>query len=158
MKVEDAGEKRALAGTVRVGHDWPRASANADVVRALLDTFNRHDLDGILRCLDPDVVYEMGADDERSASPEAAEPARGHAQIVAFYEHMWPVIEDARAEPLEVVEDGDRVIAMLAMSGRLVHTGLVSRWRDRHVCTLRDGKIAHYEIHTERGQARQTLN
>jgi hypothetical protein len=26
------------------------------------------------------------------------------------------------------------------------------------VCTLRDGKIVHDEIHTERGQAQQKLN
>ena len=134
------------------------ASANADVVRALFDAFNRRDLDGILRCLDADVVYEMGAGEQQWAFPEAAEPARGHAQIADFYERMWPVIEDARAEPVELIEDGDRVIATLAMSGRLAHTELVSRWRDRHVCTLRDGKIVHYEIHTERGQARQTID
>jgi len=71
---------------------------------------------------------------------------------------MWPVMEDASAEPLELVEEGDRVTVTLAMSARLARTGLVSRRRDRHVCTLRDGKIVHYEIHTERDQAQQTLN
>ena len=53
-------------------------------MRALLDAFNRRDLDGILSCLDADVVYEMGAGEEQWAFPEAAEPAPGRAAIAAF--------------------------------------------------------------------------
>src|SRR5207245_11461520 len=81
---------------------------------------------------------------EQPACPHAAEPGRRHAAIAAFYRRMWPVIAEARAEPLELVEDDDRVTVTLAMSVRLARTGLVSRWRDRHACTLRDAKIVQY--------------
>jgi len=148
----------AVVATGGMGHDVLIAGANGQIVRALFDAFNRRDLDGILSCLDRDVSYEMGAGVEQWAFPEAAEPTRGHAAIAAFYRRTWPVMEEARADPLELVEDGDRVTVTLAMSVRLARTGPVRRWRDPHAPTLRDGKIVHDEIHTERGQAQQTLN
>ena len=120
---------------------------NVEIVTALVDAWNRGDVEALLEPFHPDceVVFP----------PEVPEPGpfRGRAELRAWIEGFLGAWESHRAEVVELTEEGEVVLAMLHMSGRGSVSGIEMDETDAHVFTFGDGKIIKWQNFAERADA-----
>jgi ketosteroid isomerase-like protein len=121
-------------------------SANAEVVRAALDAWNRDDWDAILATATPDFELDMSRADG---------PFRGvyvTGQVRRFWESFAANWEARRFEPHELIDAGDHVVVpvTLHLRGR---DGIEVSARITHLWTLRDGRLARMRMYQERAEA-----
>lgn len=123
------------------------ASANAGFVDRLVEAWNRSDVDAILALFDPEceVVFP----------PEVPEPGpfHGHAELRQWAEGFLAAWEFHHSEVVEVVDAGDRVVAMLHLVGRGIGSGVEMDETDAHVFTIRAGRIVRWKNFNERADA-----
>lgn len=89
----------------------PAASASSEtLVRALFDTFNRHDAAALA------LLY---AEDARLTSSDFCGTRVGRAEVVRTYRALFAQFPDIRDEVQDIVVDGDRVaVRFVAISGK----------------------------------------
>ena len=112
---------------------------NTEVVRQLLDAFNRGDVDG--------VVGVFTEDCELREPPEMVDSAGGffgHDGIRAWMANLRQVIE-VRFEPSTLTGSGDLIVAELAAHGRGQASGVPFAWTTFAVVRLRDARIARVQ-------------
>ena len=64
-------------------------------------------------------------------------------------------LDDVRFEPLELIDEGHRVIAALRLTGRGTTSGIEVEQRAASVLELRDGKVVRIESHPDVEAARR---
>ena len=112
---------------------------NVEMVRRLLDAWNRQDLEGILVLTDPEAEYVN--------APNAVEPGtrRGHDAVVVVLRKQWEGIPGALQEIDRFHDRGDEIIT----EGRLSRTmpGSDARISNRLLISwrFRDGKLIRLE-------------
>ncbi len=121
--------------------------SNVEVVRRLLDAFERGDLDSQLALLAPDVeiVEWPDAPDSRTF--------RGHAgarQASAAWGEVW---EWLRSEVDELAEIGDRVVVSGRTHGKGKGSAVEVDVETCNVYALREGKVTRVELFTSKGPA-----
>lgn len=127
------------------------AAIEIDALVRGYEAWNRGDVDGGMEMLHADIEWCPPAD-----SPFAG-PHRGHAAVRRFFESMLEAFDELRREPLEFVEDGDRVLVPVrsyvrgAGSGVGVEVGVIDVWQ------VRDGLVVRYEVHPDTAAARIAL-
>jgi ketosteroid isomerase-like protein len=100
----------------------------------LIEAFNRRDLQSYLELTDPElefIPYEVYL--------EGGDPYRGHAGIRQWWENVFAVFPDIRAEVYEIRDFGDRTLVHGFLRGRGAGSGapmdrtmwLVGKWRDQ---------------------------
>ncbi len=113
---------------------------NVEVVRRLMDAWNRQDIEGILALTDPEAEYVN--------APTAVEPGtrRGHDEIVAVARTQWESLPGALQEIDRFHDRGDEIITegrvsrtMPGSDARISNPLLVS-WK------FRDGKVIRLEL------------
>lgn len=119
------------------------------VVRRLVDLVNAHDLTGI---------GEIVAEDVTEAGPIVVDaPSGGLANFRAGWTQMLAAFPDLRVTITALVAEGDRVAATISLSA--TNTGYYRRgeatnrhaqWRGFLLARLREGKIAHLDLQTDR--------
>lgn len=83
-------------------------STQVDRIAAAVEMFNAGDASAYVRALyHPDAVYH--------GFPDMFPPTRDGIQ--SFFEALFVAMPDIKAEPLDIVEAGDRVAVRLLMSG-----------------------------------------
>ena len=116
--------------------------ANKAVALRLIEVFNGRRLDLLEDVLHPE-FRERGLSAFPPAGPEVGPGARRK-----LYEMFYQAIPDARAEVLDVVAEGDKVVLIDRFGG--THrgqflgrpgTGDHIEWLAMHVYTVRDGKV-----------------
>ncbi len=112
---------------------------NAEIIRRLLDAWNRQDIEGILALIHPEGEYVN--------APTAVEPGtrRGHDEIVAAMRKQWEILSGAIQEIDRFHDRGDEIITeghvsrtMPGSDGRISNPLLIS-WK------FRDGKVIRLE-------------
>src|SRR6478735_3265653 len=112
---------------------------NVQIIRRLLDAFNRQDLEGILALTDPEAEYVN--------APNAVEPGtrRGHDGVVVAMQKLWEGIPGALQEIDRFHDRGDEIITegrlsrtMPGSDARISTPGLIS-WK------FSDGKLIRLE-------------
>jgi ketosteroid isomerase-like protein len=112
---------------------------NVEIVRRLIDAWNRQDAEGILALTGPDAEYVN--------EPTAVEPGtrRGHDEIVVVLRKQWEDIPGALQEIDRFHDRGDEIITegrlsrtMPGTDARLSNPLLIS-WK------FRDGKLIRLE-------------
>lgn len=88
--------------------DTARAPTNDQVIEALFEAFNDHDVARI---------RDFYTDDAVVYSPEACEPTVGPDAIAAGYAEMFQQIPDVHDELTLVVSEGDRVAVTFTATG-----------------------------------------
>jgi ketosteroid isomerase-like protein len=109
-------------------------------VTALLEAWNRRDLDAALALASPDIVYVN--------SPLAVEPGtrHGHEEFAAVLRTQWDILGDAQIDIESVDAGGDEVVALFTLGRSLEGgSGAISA-RQRMHCTVQDGLVARMEI------------
>ena len=121
---------------------------NVETLRRAYEAFSRGDLDAMVADAHPDVEYIS-----TGAVPGQGEVARGRAGYKRFVSWLFDVFDDARLEPTEFIDAGDRVLAGFTLTGRGKQGGVETSWNVWQVWTLRDGKFVHGQAFTARKEA-----
>jgi ketosteroid isomerase-like protein len=85
---------------------------NTALVRSAYEAYNRRDREGVLACFDPDIEWHV---------PESlawGAHVRGLEAVGRFFEGLRPYVgEDHRAVVDELIDAGDRVVALVRHQG-----------------------------------------
>jgi ketosteroid isomerase-like protein len=131
MKVRIARERAECEGS--------RVDANAEIVRRFYERWSAGDLAAVREHMDDAIEY---------VNPDGAiehGTRRGIAEFTQAVEKTLEAWEYWRAEPEELREDGDKVIAVLSYRTRGRGSGVEIEGRESALWTLRDGKVTRYQ-------------
>ena len=115
---------------------------NVEVIRRMIDAFNRRDLDALADIVAPDIVFET-----------TVEAHRGHEGVVDFIRQADDTLEGFHATIEELIEVGDRVVAVVRERGRGKGSGVEVEHRFAHLWTVRDGRAVSFRAFTGRAAA-----
>jgi ketosteroid isomerase-like protein len=112
---------------------------NVEIVRRLVDAWNRQDLEALLAFADPEAEYVN--------APSAVEPGtrRGHEGLASVARAQWEYMPGALIELDRVHDRGDEVITeghlshLMPGSDTRISTPVLSSWK------FRDGKVVRLE-------------
>ncbi len=118
--------------------DAPLPSADQQLLITAYAAFNAHDVEAVLRAMQPDVAWPNGWEGGY---------VRGHDEVRAYWTRQWAQVQPS-VEPLGFTRLTDGRIKVVVqqtvrdLTGRLLVAGLVD-----HIYQLRDGLISRMEIH-----------
>lgn len=115
------------------------ADANVEALRRGYEALNRGDVSVVLELLDPDIVWH-----EPEPSPEAGTYS-GRASFERFLRSWIDSFDGFQVEPEQVVERGDKLVAVVHQSGRGRASGVHVDARLAHVWTVRQGRAVRWE-------------
>jgi uncharacterized protein len=121
----------------------------AEVVRGAYEAYSRGDLDAVMDLLHPDI--------ELMPPPTSVEPhpVRGRD---AVRQYLAPnIFEYQSAEPVELVEEGDRVLVAARVRARGSGSGIELDQVAYHVLTIKDGLAVRFSAHIDRNEALAAL-
>jgi uncharacterized protein len=120
-----------------------------EVVRAAYAAFNRGEVESVLDLFAPDLEWHPPPS---SVEPQ---PLRGRD---AVREYLAPnVFEYQIAEPLEIIEEGDRVLVVVHVRARGRGSGVHVDQVVFHLWTIVGGRAARFEAHVDRDEALAAL-
>jgi ketosteroid isomerase-like protein len=125
------------------------AGSNVEVARSLFDRFASGSIEAALELMSDDLVVVVPP--SMSAEPDTYE---GHEGVRRYFDGFDGQIEDVRFEPLELIDEGERVIASLRLTGRGTTSGIEVEQRAASVLELRGGKVVRIESHPDVETAR----
>lgn len=121
---------------------------NVEIVRRVIDAWNRDEQERVIRFLDPDVVFDAT---RRLINPRTYTGMEGMRAMLADRDEVW---EEFRTEPDEFVDAGDRVVVIGRWVGRGKGSGIEVQQPVAHVFTLHGGRVVRWELgYTGRDQA-----
>jgi ketosteroid isomerase-like protein len=147
--MRDGHETTTTAGTPVSGRD-----ANIDgveIVRRLLEAFNRRDAEAILELVDPEAKFVSMT----GRLVREGEPYVGREGLLDYFgdaEQLWPGL---RVEVGQIQAAGDAVVVLGYVSAETpagpLRQPVVWTWR------LRDGLVTECVVHTDERAARKAL-
>ena len=121
---------------------------NVDVIRRMYEGFARSGPTGMLEFMDPEVDHRA-----IEGAPDDIGVFSGYDAMLGYYGQWVEMFDDLRAEVEELIEVGDRVIAMLHVTARMKGSEAGVDMRLAVVWTLRNGKAASGREYATREQA-----
>jgi ketosteroid isomerase-like protein len=122
---------------------------NVEIARDAFVAFNRGDLDAFLD--------EYWADDidyrAVEGAPDDHGPIHGKAAMRAHWQDWLDTFDDLKIEPLELIDAGEDVVAVLRFGGRAKLSGVETDLTFAVVYTLRDGRVARGREYWTRDEA-----
>jgi ketosteroid isomerase-like protein len=118
-------------------------------VRRAYEAFNSGDPEEAIELLDPEIEWTLPAH-----FPDA-ETWRGRERVVEGLRVMATSFDSLHLEVHELIDAGDRVVALVHIQGRAAVTGLdlAGMGVDGHVWTLRDGRAVSVRMYGGTGEA-----
>ena len=116
------------------------ATANTTIIAAIYGAFARGDLDAVLSAMHPDLDWITPA-----SLPWSRGRYRGHDGIGEYFRAFLGTLADASVEPDELIDAGDRVVAIGCERARGAAGGRAFQARFVHIWTLRDGRVTQME-------------
>jgi ketosteroid isomerase-like protein len=113
---------------------------NVEIVRRLIEALNRNEQDRVSGILDPGVVIDAT---RRLFNPKTYTGMQGMRSMVADREEVW---DEFRMEPDEVLDGGDRVVAVGRWVGKGKGSGIEVHRPVADVFTLHDGRVVQAEF------------
>jgi ketosteroid isomerase-like protein len=125
------------------------SAQNVEIVRRAYEAFNGDDPEAAIALLDPDVEWTLPAH-----FPDA-ETWRGRDRVVEGLRSMATSFDSLNLEVHELIDAGDRVVALVHIQGRAAVTGLdlSGMGVDGHIWTLRDGRVVAVRMYGGTGDA-----
>jgi predicted ester cyclase len=149
-EIKEFYEVHFSKGTTMASKAKTDLETNKAIVLRLVEVFNGHRLDLLEDVLHPE-FRGRGISASPPTSPEVGPSARRK-----LYEMFYQAIPDARAEVLDVVAEGDKVVLVDRFGG--THrgeffgrpgTGDHIEWMAIHIYTIRDGKVLEDAVMTD---------
>jgi ketosteroid isomerase-like protein len=106
-------------------------------------------VEGVLEFIDEDFEAVVGP--EISAEPDVY---RGHDGVRRYFA-AFEGIDDVRLTPEEFIEDGERVLVPMVLTGRGASTGIEVEQRVVQAWRFRNGKAARVDVFTDLDSARE---
>jgi len=132
-----------------------RSKANADVIREVIDAFNRGDLERVLSHLHPAIDWALA--EGHPYSPDGA-PWRAHAELIkSFFMRAGADWEQFAVSLQKVHEAGDHVVAEVRYTGRFKSTGARIAAQGCHIWQLREGKVVRFQQYVDTAQLRVAM-
>ncbi|MDQ4130540.1 MAG: nuclear transport factor 2 family protein [Actinomycetota bacterium] len=124
---------------------------NTELVRKLIDAYNRRDVPALIAVCDSEVVF--------TSLMQGLEPRtyRGFGGALRYVETLTDAFEDLQLEPEELREVGDRVVGLGRMRGRGRESGAEVEREWAAVYALRDGKLVWSGVYPTRHEALQAV-
>jgi ketosteroid isomerase-like protein len=125
------------------------SSENVEIVRRAYEAWNGGDPEAAIALLDPEVEWTLPAH-----FPDA-ETWRGREQVVEGLRTMSSSWDSLNLEVQELIDAGDRVVALVHIQGRAAVTGLdlAGMGVDAHLWTLRAGRVVAVRMYGGTGEA-----
>ena len=125
------------------------SAQNVEIVRRAYEAFNIDDPEAAIALLDPDVEWTLPAH-----FPDA-ETWHGRDRVVEGLRSMAASFDSLNLEVHELIDAGDRVVALVHIQGRASVTGLdlSGMGVDGHIWTLRDGRVVAVRMYGGTGDA-----
>jgi ketosteroid isomerase-like protein len=122
---------------------------NVEIVREAWDAWLRGDMDSLLSCYDPEVVWNL-----THFRDWPDNTYRGHQGVRRFLEEWLEVWDDYEAgvEEIRTAPDG-RVVSLAWQRGRGRQSGLAMEIEYALIVTVRDGMILRLDNYDERSDA-----
>ena len=117
------------------------SSSNVELVRRHYEDWNSGDIDGVIAAFAPDVEWH--------GHPRLPEPGpyAGRDQVERWMDQFREAWGQLEARPIEVLDAGDSVVALVHMTGRGRGSGVeVQGAVDVHVMTLEADGITYFQI------------
>jgi ketosteroid isomerase-like protein len=111
-----------------------------DIARSSYDAFARDDLDGVLADLDPEIEWQQAQGLPHGGVYHGIDEVRRN--IFDPLDRDW--WDEFTAEPDELIDGGDQVVALGRYRGVAKGTGRVLDVPFVHVWTVRDGKVTMF--------------
>ena len=121
---------------------------NVEIVRQSLAAFGSEGLDGVARFWHPQIDWRA-----IEGAPDDIGVFSGLDAMRRYWGEWLDMFEEARNEPDELIDTGDRVVAVQHASGRSRRNGLPVDLHYAVVYTLRDGKIIRGREYATRAEA-----
>jgi ketosteroid isomerase-like protein len=122
---------------------------NVALIRSMYDAFNAGDLDRLIDSFSMDaeqVVTVLG------------QTHRGRAEIRKSFEEYFEVVDAHNTEPIEFIEEGDKIVVPVRLHGRMRHTQITDEMIATemvHAFEVRDGQIVWNYICVDKDEAIQ---
>jgi ketosteroid isomerase-like protein len=117
--------------------------ANVDTLRRGYAALNRGDLSAVFDLVAPDVGWESGT----------GEAGRGRESFRQFLQSWLESFEQFRIEPVEVIERGEYIVAVVDQIGRGRASGVEVAIRIAHVWTIVGKQAVHWRGYPNREAA-----
>jgi uncharacterized protein len=123
------------------------AQEHVEIVRQAYEAYARNDIATIERLTHPDLVWQP--------QEEAPEPGTLHGtqEVLSWLTDWDAQFTDARIEPEEFIDLGDRVVAVSRVKGRGRGSDVDVEMQTAHLFTFRGGRIASVRGFFDRGEA-----
>ena len=120
---------------------------NVEVIRRLLDAFERGGLDATLSFYDPDVTWVVAEDE-----PEAA-TLRGYDGLRALLAQWLQAFDELHIDPKELIDAGEAVVMPYQFRARERSSGSEISAPETWVFWLRDGMIIEVREYRHKAEA-----
>jgi ketosteroid isomerase-like protein len=121
---------------------------NVELVRRLFEVYNERSFEENADLIDPEIVW----DTSRVELPDGTSYA-GRPRLREFVETWQEGFATEHVEARELVDAGDRVVAMVHHRGRGELSGIEISQTFAMVWTLRDGRAVRMDMHGTREEA-----
>jgi ketosteroid isomerase-like protein len=125
---------------------------NVEAVRQSLAAFNANGLDGLARFWHPQIDWRAIED-----APDDIGVFSGPDAMRRYIGEWLEMFDDARNEPEEFIEAGDRVVVVQHASGNAKRTGVPVDMRYAVVYTVQEGKIIRGREYATRNEALEAV-
>jgi ketosteroid isomerase-like protein len=123
------------------------AESNVERLRRGYEALSRGDYEAVRELIDPKIVLR-----DRPEVPDARSYL-GYEGMLTTLRDTSDSFEDFRLDPLEFFENGDRIVAVLDMTGRGRTSGVPVEERIAHLWTMRDGLAIELQAFTDPADA-----
>jgi ketosteroid isomerase-like protein len=120
---------------------------NVEVVRRWLWAFE-NDTDAFRETIHPEIEWRA-----MEGAPDDVGLMQGLDAVEAYAQDWFDHFDDLRLEPEELIDAGDRVVAVQRLSGRAKRSGVETELRYAVVYTVSGGKIVRGREYATREQA-----
>jgi ketosteroid isomerase-like protein len=124
---------------------------NVDKLRQAYESFNEGDLETVLAMFDPDIEWQ--ASDVFFDQPQTYQGRRAWQE--EFLRDLMEAFEEYRAEPEEVTDAGDLVLAVVHVGGPGRRSGATTTARVGHVVAFSGGRIVRFAEFKDPDEARE---
>jgi ketosteroid isomerase-like protein len=128
------------------------AAGDAELIRAVFAQSSGGDVGAVFRVADPDVRVVP-----RPAEPDAAAEYRGLDELMDYLVNWYSQWEEYEVEPVEIIDAGEQVLAVVRERGRLEGSGLEVEEDFSHSFRLRAGKIVEWQMYDSNAEAREAV-
>jgi ketosteroid isomerase-like protein len=121
---------------------------NVELVRTAMESFNLEGVDAVAEQIHPD--FETTTPSSLSVEPDTY---RGPEGVRRWFDAWEGTMDEVRFDVDELVDAGDRVVAVTRMVARSRTTGLEFEQGVAMVWTLRDGRAVRLDPYATRAEA-----